>query len=191
VAFVLAVCCAGIGIYLSVAGYAEGNIEMKLPGDITLNKIGVGVVLIGASLAIVFWVLHTSDPADKPDAPARPSPAVKLRQSSTPLGRIRIVAGSLSGVEAQVSTVVTLGRDPKQADIVFPGEDTAVSRRHCEIRFDSSSLLFEVRDLGSQNGTYVADSDGTARRLAPNVIERLAPGHNILLGSARSRLVLE
>jgi pSer/pThr/pTyr-binding forkhead associated (FHA) protein len=87
--------------------------------------------------------------------------------------------------------VVTLGRDPKQADIVFPGGDTAVSRRHCEIRFDSSSLLFEVRDLGSQNGTYVADSDGTARRLAPNVIERLAPGHNILLGSARSRLVLE
>jgi hypothetical protein len=82
-------------------------------------------------------------------------------------------------------------RDPAKAQIVFPSEDTAVSRRHCEIRFDSAVALFEVRDLGSRNGTFIANGPDPPRRLAPDVVERLAPGQNILVGSSRNRLVLE
>jgi hypothetical protein len=111
--------------------------------------------------------------------------------AAAPAGRIRILGGSLAGMEVPVSARVVLGRDPTKAQIVFPSEDTAVSRQHCEIRFDSAVALFEVRDLGSRNGTFVANGPDPPRRLAPEVIERLAPGQNILVGSSRNRLLLE
>jgi len=94
-------------------------------------------------------------------------------------------------MEVPVSARVILGRDPTQARIVFPSEDTAVSRRHCEIRFDSAVALFEVRDLGSRNGTFIANGPDPPRRLAPDVVERLPAGQNILVGSSRNRIVLE
>jgi Zn-dependent protease with chaperone function len=106
-------------------------------------------------------------------------------------GKIRILGGSLTGTEVPVSARVILGRDPAKAQIVFPTEDTAVSREHCEIRFDSAHALFEVRDLGSRNGTFIASGLDPPRRLTPDVAERLAPGQNIMVGSSRNRLVLE
>jgi len=106
-------------------------------------------------------------------------------------GKIRILGGSLAGMEVPVSARVILGRDPTKAQIVFPSEDMAVSRRHCEIQFDSADSLFEVRDLGSRNGTFVTNGSDAPRRLAPDVAERLAPEQYILVGSSRNRLALE
>jgi hypothetical protein len=106
-------------------------------------------------------------------------------------GKIRILGGSLAGTEVLVSARVILGRDPVKAQIVFPSRDTAVSRQHCEIRFDSAHTLFEVRDLGSRNGTFIDNSSDPPRRLTPDVAERLPPGQSILVGSSHNRLVLE
>ena len=106
-------------------------------------------------------------------------------------GKIRILGGSLAGMEVPVSARVILGRDPTRAQIVFPSEDTAVSRQHCEIRLDSADGLFEVRDLGSRNGTFVTNGSDPPRRLAPDVAERLAPEQYVLVGSSRNRLALE
>jgi hypothetical protein len=106
-------------------------------------------------------------------------------------GKIRILGGTLTGKEVPVSARVILGRDPSKAQIVFPSEDTAVSRLHCEIRFDRADGHFEVRDLGSRNGTFIANGSDPPRRLAPDVAERLPAGQNILVGSRRNRLVLE
>jgi hypothetical protein len=106
-------------------------------------------------------------------------------------GKIRILGGSLAGMEVPVSARVILGRDPTRAQIVFPSEDTAVSRQHCEIRLDSADGLFEVRDLGSRNGTFVTNGSDPPRRLAPDVAQRLAPGQYILVGSPRNPLALE
>jgi FHA domain len=117
--------------------------------------------------------------------------ATSHRAPNAQPGRIRILGGALAGMEVPVSARVILGRDPTQARIVFPSEDTAVSRRHCEIRFDSAVALFEVRDLGSRNGTFIANGSDPPRRLAPDVVERLPAGQNILVGSSRNRLVLE
>ncbi|MFC3689664.1 FhaA domain-containing protein [Aquipuribacter hungaricus] len=52
--------------------------------------------------------------------------------------------------------VTTLGRG-SDADIVL--DDTGVSRRHAELRVDTSSgrTVLSVLDLGSTNGTFVAD----------------------------------
>jgi hypothetical protein len=106
-------------------------------------------------------------------------------------GKIRILGGSLSGTDVPVSTRLVVGRDPTCAQLIFPSEDSAVSRQHCEIRFDAAAARFEIRDLGSRNGTFVVNASGRARRLAPNITERLAPGQNILVGSSRNRFLLE
>lgn len=107
------------------------------------------------------------------------------------VGKVRVLDGSLAGTEVPITAKLVLGRDPAEAQLVYPQGDTAVSRRHCEIRFDPGLDRFEVRDLGSRNGTFVASGTETPRRLAPNIIEPIAPGHSVFVGSRRNRLVLE
>ena len=121
----------------------------------------------------------------------RAAPAANSRSPSARAGRIRILTGALAGMEVSVSSGIILGRDPSKAQIVFPNDDTSVSRQHCEIRFDSTAALFEVRDLGSRNGTFIANGSEAPRRLAANAVERVAPGQNILVGSSRNRLAVE
>lgn len=113
------------------------------------------------------------------------------RVADVHVGRIRMLDGSLAGMVVPISAGVILGRDPIQAQIVFPEGDAAVSRRHCEIRFDGVAGLFEVRDLGSRNGTFIASGNDKPRRLVRDVVERVGPGQKILVGSPKNRLVLE
>jgi hypothetical protein len=105
--------------------------------------------------------------------------------------RLRVLSGTLAGMEAPILDRVILGRDPARAHVVFPESDSSVSRRHCEIVFDSFGAQFEVRDLGSRNGTYVSRGAEAPRRLSPEVAERLDPGDKVLVGSPRNSLVLE
>jgi pSer/pThr/pTyr-binding forkhead associated (FHA) protein len=110
-----------------------------------------------------------------------------------------------------------LGRDPVEVNVVFPGTDTSVSRRHCEIRivfqpryphryrwffFNTYSEIpwfgrgradvhFEVRDLGSRNGTFVVRGDDAPHRVSQGVSERVDPGDKVLVGSPQNILILE
>ncbi len=105
-------------------------------------------------------------------------------------GHIRITGGSLAGMEVPVAASLVLGRDPSLAQIVFPIDDRTISRRHCEIRFDPGAAVFEIRDLGSRNGTFLAGS-GEPRRLSADTVERVPPGQKVLVGSPHNSLVLE
>jgi hypothetical protein len=105
--------------------------------------------------------------------------------------RLRMLGGTLAGIEAPILDRVILGRDPRKVHVVFPESDTSVSRRHCEIIFEIQGAHFKVRDLGSRNGTFIVRGDDAPRRLAPEVSERVDPGEKILVGSPRNCLVLE
>ena len=160
----------------------------------SLTPINIAMILVTTAVALLLAaggiLVITSSGRDwsfRRAVPANSHPTAPNAQA----GRIRILGGALAGMEVPVSARVILGRDPTKVQIVFPSEDTAVSRRHCEIRFDSASALFEVRDLGSRNGTFIANGSDPPRRLAPDVAERLAPGQNLLVGSSSNRLVLE
>jgi hypothetical protein len=124
--------------------------------------------------------------------PRRQPSTIVLRQAAAGRsGKIRIVEGPLAGTVVPVASPLVIGRDPARAQIVFPAGDTLVSRRHCEVRFNRAAALFEVRDLGSRNGTYVANGPGRARRLKPDVVERVTPGHRLWVGSSRDQVLLE
>jgi Nif-specific regulatory protein len=72
------------------------------------------------------------------------------------------VAGPLEGgVFALADDEISIGRDPSN---LLPIDDPSVSRRHCSIR-KLSAERFEIRDLGSRNGTTVNGLPVTSRVL--------------------------
>ena len=163
--------------------YAMSDSLSAISAPAALVAAAVALMLTAAGIVVLTssgrgWVLRRGSPAKGRDPKARG-------------GRIRVLNGALAGTELAISAKVVLGRDPSQAQIVFPDDDTAVSRRHCEIAFDTVAAQFEVRDLKSRNGTFIAGEAGPPRRLRPDVVERVAPGNSILVGSSRNRLVLE
>jgi pSer/pThr/pTyr-binding forkhead associated (FHA) protein len=74
---------------------------------------------------------------------------------------------------------------------VFPDDDGVVSRLHCEIAYNNALSQFEVRDLGSRNGTFLVGESDKPRRLESDSVQRVAPGEKVLVGSPQNVLVLE
>lgn len=71
---------------------------------------------------------------------------------------------------------VILGRDPAYAKIVFSQGAQKISRRHCEVMFNSQVQKYRVTDFSS-NGTYVNGS-----RLPANSPVLLTRGTELALG---------
>jgi ABC-type multidrug transport system ATPase subunit len=71
------------------------------------------------------------------------------------------LAGRVRDVDAEE---VVLGRDPQEAQVVFPADDGTVSRRHALLRVQDGRLL--LRDLDSSTGTFVDGHDVEEAELA-------------------------
>mgnify|MGYP005850315351 CR=1 FL=1 len=107
---------------------------------------------------------------------------IPARRRGKPLARLAVIDGppGLVNRDLSVSGAVTIiGRDPALADILLygPRERSAISGRHCTIRFDRG--LFTVTDDGSTNGTQV---NGVP--LTPGMPAVLRDGDEITLGDA-------
>ena len=172
--------------FLKESGISFVAVGTLTPTETATILVAAAAVLLLAAGGILIVTSSGREWLFRRAPPVSPNVAPKA-----PAGRIRILGGALAGLEVPVSARIILGRDPSKAQVVFPGEDASVSRSHCEIRFDNAAALFEIRDLGSRNGTFIANGNDKPRRLAPDVVERVAPGQNILVGSSRNRLVLE
>lgn len=79
---------------------------------------------------------------------------------------------------------VILGRDGAAAQIVFSQGAQKISRRHCEVMFNSQTQQYRVTDFSS-NGTYVNGS-----RLPANAPVKLARGTEISLGDSNNIMKL-
>lgn len=88
------------------------------------------------------------------------------------------VAGMYAGSSypLEPNQPVILGRDPAYAKIVFSQGAQKISRRHCEVMFNSQVQKYRVTDFSS-NGTYVNGS-----RLPANSPVLLARGTELALG---------
>ncbi|MDD5949732.1 MAG: FHA domain-containing serine/threonine-protein kinase [Lachnospiraceae bacterium] len=71
-------------------------------------------------------------------------------------------------------TCITVGRS-KKSDIAFPN-DLYISKRHCEVYYDSEKDLFYIEDY-STNGTYVEGS-----RIAQGALHKMMPGQTFAIG---------
>ena len=112
----------------------------------------------------------------------------KLRQSAAPkyapalLGISGMYAGS--NFPLTPDQPVILGRDSAMAQIVFSQGAQKISRRHCEVMFNSQTQQYRVTDFSS-NGTYVNGS-----RLPANSPVKLARGTEISLGDSNNIMKL-
>ncbi len=92
------------------------------------------------------------------------------------------VAGPVRGMNWKLSGRLTVGRDPSCA-IVLPANTNGVSRQHCCIELQGSSVV--LTDLGSAYGTYLL-----GRKLEANRPVNLPLDTEIYIGSDRVALVV-
>lgn len=94
------------------------------------------------------------------------------------------IAGEYAGVSFPLETgSSTLGRDPHAANLVFSGDASSVSKRHCSVRWDAGRGVFLLEDHGSTNGTFLASGE----RLAPNLPRELRAGDRFYIGDLRNQ----
>jgi hypothetical protein len=96
--------------------------------------------------------------------PAAPKPTVAAAIKHTTVSG---VSGFFAGktIEIVPGRPMLIGRDPQQAQLVFPSEMSEISRVHCIVTFDAASQTFTVEDR-STNGTFFVNGqkiNGQAR----------------------------
>ena len=132
---------------------------------------GAVVVLIILGIAGVMMSRKKNSSPSHPQMPiqpqmpplAAPKPTVAAVRHPTVTG----VSGFFAGKTIELSNgrSLMIGRDPQQAQLVFPSDMNEISRVHCIITFDAVSQTFTVEDR-STNGTFFANGqkiNGQAR----------------------------
>lgn len=74
---------------------------------------------------------------------------------------------------------LVFGRDRQSVQLMFPETMADISKRHCQLRFDSQSSKFWLEDLGSSNGTFLA----SGKSCRPGQPQQLSPGDRFYLAS--------
>jgi hypothetical protein len=124
---------------------------------------------------------YPSPSGTRPYAPGMAPPA-PVGTGTRPV--LRGVAGQYAGsaftLEGEGNT---LGRDPAVANLVFSGDASSVSKRHCSVRWDAGRSVFLLEDFGSTNGTFLASGE----RLAPHQPRELRPGERFYIGDLRNQ----
>ena len=119
---------------------------------------------------------------------ATPYPAASANPMGATKGKISIVSGSCAGFTIPVGDgeTIVIGKDPKQCAVVIDRKYTNVSRRHCEISYDSLDGAFIVKDC-SANGVFL--EDGT--RLANRIMQRVPKNTMLTLAKTDNIIRLE
>jgi hypothetical protein len=124
---------------------------------------------------------YAAAPYAPPGIAGIPAPPVPISVGTKPV--LRGIAGEYAGSAFSLESGTTLGRDPAAANLVFTGEASSVSKRHCSVRWDSGRGLFLLEDHGSTNGTFLASGE----RLLPNQPRELRPGERFYIGDLRNQ----
>ena len=108
------------------------------------------------------------------------------RENLSPVGKRPVllgVSGTFAGNEVKMGLdPIAIGRDPKQCQLVFPGDVTDVGRLHCVVSFDQTRSAFILEDRNSTNGTFL----GNGVRLAPGRACQIAHGGKFYLADPRN-----
>lgn len=182
---------------------ADPDSEVKSSTNLFL-MLGVGTV--GVLLALLLFQ-RRGQPAEKArvDAPrknppppiANPSGAMPSLPRTTPDNLAPYFTGPASSSTAQKPVLraleghfrgnvvelteepLTIGRDPRVCQLVFPANMTDIGRKHCIVRYDKKAHVFLLEDCGSTNGTFLRAGE----RIDPGRPQRLQPGERFYLSN--------
>lgn len=170
-------------------GDDDGGIKWRLPqGD---EWVGVAIIagLLGLAMrrntrqqvarvlttrrSATPQVMYPPTPLPMPPRPMRPA--------------LRGIAGQYAGASVALDAGPSLlGRDQSAANLVFGTEADSVSKRHCVVRWDAARGVFTLEDLGSTNGTFLANGE----RLLPHQPRDLRAGDRFYIGDLRNQFEL-
>jgi S1-C subfamily serine protease len=78
--------------------------------------------------------------------------------------------------------MITIGRDPKACQLVFPPDTPDVSKSHCTLRYSGTQGGFTLADSGSTNGTFLDSGE----RLEPAKPCLLRSGDRFYVGDRKN-----
>jgi len=135
---------------------------------LTANQLIIALVVAALVIIILAVVLITrrrqpamavaqSGPATKA-GPEGAAPAVTQAKRKQARPVIKGIAGNFAGQTLElVDNQLTIGRDPRLSQLVYPREKEEISRKHATIRFDEGTHKFTLID-SSSNGTYLSSN---------------------------------
>lgn len=92
-------------------------------------------------------------------------------------------AGLFANKRFDVASMLVLGRDVAECNVIFPADTAGVSRVHCKLIVEADGLY--VYDLGSTYGTIVNSN----KRILANQKMKLNHGDTITIGSSQTYVV--
>lgn len=174
------------------------------------SYLTIGIIAAGISLALLLLFLRRGRPAQKGNTlrlhkrtvqSVRPVPDTGLTLlKTTPdewassfiapdsLGVaqkpvLRALDGHFRGSVVELTDEpLTIGRDPRNCQLVFPFTMTEIGRTHCMLRFDKATQAFLLEDCDSATGTFLR----AGQRLGVGSPKQLRPGQRFYLSNPRT-----
>lgn len=113
-------------------------------------------------------------PGDNPVYPDRPAPHKPVNAAKPVLIGLK---GYFAGKMITLDTgKVIIGREPRDAQLIYPDNVSEISRKHCMIYYDKHIQQFIIEDMSS-NGTYIVPD----KRLTKGRSYQMEPGARFYL----------
>lgn len=168
-----------------------GLLRADIDSRNTLNNWGLIAAILLGLVAVVLAATKrgrtvVKEAVTRTFRPSPPKPQTPAGGAATPrpastggTPAVHCIGVTLAGTKQELGKkTLTLGRDPRLADLVFPESADEVSKRHATLRFDAEARQFVLEDCYSTNGTYLDNGE----RLEGNKPRRLSPGSRFYLG---------
>jgi len=146
----------------------------------------IGVGIIGGLLALALR-RDTRQQMARALTTRRPIPEYSYSAAPMMMGArgkpvLKGIAGQYAGASiALEQRPSVLGRDQHAANLVF--ESDSVSKLHCSVQWDAARAVLVLEDLGSTNGTFLANGE----KLTPGQPRDMRPGEAFYLGDLRNQ----
>lgn len=159
----------------------------SLPGWLSYVFLPLGILaLAGGAFLLVQAQRSSAVVQETGSAPGKIIPA----EGQGPVKKKAILRGVTGKFAGQTFDLekgkVVIGRDPAGANIIFDESTAGISRRHCQIVYDSAEDSFRITDLGSSYGTFL----GNGKKLPANVPEKLSAGDTFYLNNSSNRFLV-
>ncbi len=164
---------------------------LKIAAEVESSRCGIGEVtsagptipgwLVGLLAGVLVVAVRRMLATRRQGALAASAPSPVVRPA------LRGVSGYYAGQNIALEGVtLALGRDAKMAQLVYPEDAAGVSKRHCQVRHEASTGRVWLEDLGSSNGTFLAN--GT--RLPAGQAKELKRGDRFYLATRENEFEL-
>ena len=158
------------------------------PGAVPVLYLVVGFALAvcGVVIVVAFTPIGQDLLGRGKDGSPRSSPKGSAQPGGVAAGARPVllgITGHFAGNEIRMGVEpITLGRDPRQCQLVFPQELSDIGRIHCVLHYDESRNAFILTDKRSINGTF----QGNGERLVSGAACKIAHGGRFYLANPRT-----